>query len=84
MNVFVVTWFARTVKGESEDDSRRRTLHVFHHIRRFQQPELWSHVSALIVQRGVLDVSCVITKDNFVDVEYLLASGVASDVTELQ
>ena len=82
--MFVVTWFARTVKGESQDDSSRRTLHVVHHIRLFQQPELWSHVSALIVQGGVLDVSCVITKDNFVDVEYLLASGVASDVTELQ
>ena len=82
--MFVVTWFARTVIGESRDDSRHRTLHVVHHIRLFQQPELWSHVSALIVQRGVLDVSHVITKDNFVDVEYLLASSVASDVTELQ
>ena len=82
--MFVVTWFARTVKGESEDDSRRRTLHVIHHIRCFQQPQLWSHVSALLLHGGLLDVTNVITKDNFVDVEYLLASGVASDVTELR
>ena len=82
--MFVATWLARTVKGHCKNDSRRRTRNVINLIRQFQQPELWSHVSALLVEDGILDVSSVITKDKMVDVEYLLASGVASDVTKIQ
>ena len=82
--MFIVTWFARTVEGESKDDLKRWTLNHIHLIRLFQNPELWSHVSALLAPEGLLDISIVIKKDNMVDVEYLLSSAVASDVTILK
>ncbi|KAI0239435.1 hypothetical protein LSAT2_009845, partial [Lamellibrachia satsuma] len=71
------------LEGESEKDTKRRILNVMYLIRRFQQVELWSHVSALLVHRGKLDISNVTKKVNLVDVEYLLTSGVASCVTKL-
>ena len=82
--MFAATWFARAVEGESEDESKRRTLNVIHRIKQSQQPELWNNISALLVHDGRLDVSSVITKDNLMDVEYLFASGVVSDVTNLK
>ncbi|KAI0214578.1 hypothetical protein LSAT2_000302 [Lamellibrachia satsuma] len=81
--MFAATWIGRTVEGESEDNLKCRTLNVIHRIKQSQQTELWNNVSALLIPDGRLDVSSVITKDNLMDVEYLFASGVVSDVTNL-
>ena len=81
--MFVVTWFARAVKGESRKDTNRRTLDVIHLLREHGEPELWREVAGQLGVSNHLDLGGVLTKDDFVDVEYLLASGVASDVTEL-
>ena len=81
--MFVVTWFARAVEGESEEDQKRRTLDVIHLLREHDKPELWRHVARQLDVRNHLDLSGVLTKNNMVDVEYVLASGVASNVTIL-
>ena len=81
--MFVVTWFSRAVKGESEDDRKRRTLDVIHLLKEHGEPELWRQVAEQLGVCDVLDLSCVLTKDNLVDVEYLMSSGVASNVTTL-
>ena len=82
--MFVVTWFARTVKGESKEVTKRRILDVIHLLRVHDKPELWRKVARQLGVSNHLDISGVLNEDNFVDVEYLLASGVASDVTILQ
>ena len=81
--MFVVTWFARAVKGESKEDQMRRTLDVIHLLREHGEPELWRQVAGQLGVSNHLDLGGVLTKYNLVDVEYLLASGVASNVTFL-
>ena len=81
--MFVVTWFARSVGRESRDDKKRRTLDVIHLLREHGEPEMWRHVAEELGVRDVLDLGGVLTKNNMVDVEYVLASGVASNVTIL-
>ena len=73
-----------TVKGESTEDSKRRALDVIHLLRQAQQPGLWRHVSGHFVMDGKLDLSNVLTNTRVPDLEYLFASGVASDVTNLE
>ncbi|KAI0235478.1 hypothetical protein LSAT2_013998 [Lamellibrachia satsuma] len=75
---------AQPVEGESNEDQKRRTLDVIHLLREHGKPEMWRHVAEELGVRNVLDLGGVLTKDDLVDVEYLLASGVASDVTELK
>ena len=81
--MFVVTWFARSARRESEEDKKRRILDVIHLLREHGEPELWRHVAEQLGVSDHLDLSSVLTKHNMVDVEYLLASGVASKVTIL-
>ena len=82
--MFVVTWFVRAVEGESEEESTRRTLNVIHLLREHGKPELWPEVAGQLGVSHVLDLSDVMTKDDLIDVEYLMASGVTSDVTTLR
>ena len=82
--MFVVTWFARAVKGESKEDQKRRTLDVIHLLREHGEPELWCQVAEELGVCDVLDLGGVLTKYNLVDVEYLMASGMASNVAILQ
>ena len=81
--MFVVTWFARSARRESEEDKKRRILDVIHLLREHGEPELWRQVAEELGVCDVLDLGGVLTKHNMVDVEYLLASGVASKVTIL-
>ena len=82
--MFVVTWFARAVEGESEEDQKRRTLDVIHLLREHGEPELWCQVAEELGVCDVLDLGGVLTKYNLVDVEYLMASCMASNVAILQ
>ncbi|KAI0213381.1 hypothetical protein LSAT2_001589, partial [Lamellibrachia satsuma] len=52
-------------------------------LREYGEPQLWHEVSHHIVSRGQLDISDVITAANMPDLEFLLRSGEASDVTSL-
>ena len=61
-----------------------RALDVMRLLREFAEPQLWREVSHHIVSDGQLDISGVITADNLPDLEFLLNSGEASDVTSLQ
>ena len=82
--MFVVTWFARPVKGESEDDRKRRTLDVIHLLREHGEPELWRQVAGQLGVSDDLNLSHVMTKYNLVDIEYLMASGGTPNVTSLK
>ena len=81
--MFVATWFARAAKEKSKGDSKRRTLDVIHLLREHGKPELWHEVAGQLGVNKHLDLSGVMTKHNLVDIEYLMASGVASKVTAL-
>ena len=82
--MFVVTWFARAVEGESENSKKRRTLDVIHLLKEHGKPELWREVAGQLGVSDHLDLGGVLTKDNLVDVEYLMSPGVASNVTILR
>ena len=81
--MFVATWFARAVEGESKDDKKCRTLNVIHLLREHGDPELWREVAGQLGISDELDLSGVLTKDDLVDVKYLMSSGEASNVTTL-
>ena len=66
--MFVATWFARAMKGESGDDTKRRTLDVIHLLREHGRPELWREVAGQLDVSTHLDFLGVMTKDNLVDV----------------
>ena len=71
-------------KGEVVDDVRRRRLDVLQRLRDFNDPQLWRHVSALVVEKGRLDICRVIKTSDVANLEWLLKSGVANDLRELE
>ncbi|KAI0233660.1 hypothetical protein LSAT2_016114 [Lamellibrachia satsuma] len=75
---------AQPVKGESEDDRKRRTLDVIHLLREHGEPELWRQVAGQLGVSDDLNLSHVMTKYNLVDIEYLMASGGTPNVTSLK
>jgi len=72
------------VKGEDDDDASRRRLQVLQLLRDFNDPQLWRHVSALVVKDGKLDICNVIKTRDVVNLEWLLKSGVANDLRQLE
>ena len=52
-------------------------------LREYGEPQLWHEVSHHIVSNGKLDISELITAANLPDLEFLLISGEARDVTSL-
>ena len=72
------------VKRERGDDARRRRLQVLQLLRDFNDPQLWHHISALVVEDGQLDISNVIKTSDVANLEWLLKSGVANDLRELE
>ena len=64
--------------------AEERALDVLRLLREFAEPQLWHEVSHHIVSDGELDISGVITSANLPDLEFLLNSGEASDVTSLK
>ena len=68
------------VKRERDDAARRRRLQVLQLLRDLNEPQLWHHVSALVVKDGMLDIGNVIKTKDVANLEWLLTSGVANDV----
>ena len=74
-----------TVKDDEHDEDRKlQALHVMSMLRGYGQPELWRHVSQHFVNEGQLNLSEVLSSTNLPDLVYLLQSGAASEVTDLQ
>jgi hypothetical protein len=72
------------VKRERDDAARRRRLQVLQLLKDFNEPQLWHHVSALVVNDWKLDISNVIKTKDVANLEWLLTSGVANDIRELE
>ena len=72
------------VKRESGNAARRRRLQVLQLLKDFNEPQLWHHVSALVVNDWKLDISNVIKTKDVANLEWLLTSGVANDIRELE
>ena len=72
------------VKRESGDAANRRRLQVLQLLRDFDEPQLWHHVSALVVKDGMLDIGNVIKTKDVANLEWLLTSGVAKDLRKLE
>ncbi|KAI0212931.1 hypothetical protein LSAT2_002067 [Lamellibrachia satsuma] len=74
---------AKPVKGESDEARKLRALYVMSMLRKYGQPELWVQVSQDFVNKGKLDLSEVLSSTNLPDLQHLLQSGEASDITKL-
>ena len=72
------------MEGEDDDDARRRRLQVLQLLRDFNDPQLWRHVSALVVKGGFLDIGNVTKTKDVANLEWLLKSGVANDLRKLE
>jgi hypothetical protein len=72
------------VKRESGDAANRRRLQVLQLLRDLNEPQLWHHVSALVVKDGKLDIRNVIKTRDVANLEWLLTSGVAKDLRKLE
>ncbi|KAI0229018.1 hypothetical protein LSAT2_020541 [Lamellibrachia satsuma] len=59
-------------------------LDVMRLLRDYDDPKLWHHVSTNFVYDGKMDLSCALTADALTDLDYLLRSGEARDVTSLK
>ncbi|KAK2149299.1 hypothetical protein NP493_3007g00000 [Ridgeia piscesae] len=80
----VLTSAAKPLKRESGNAARRRRLQVLQLLKDFNKPQLWHHVSALVVNDWKLDISNVIKTKDVANLEWLLTSGVANDIRELE
>ena len=83
-NVFVIIRLISTCLFGADKPAKERALEVMRLLREYGEPQLWHEVSHHIVSRGQLDISDVITAANMPDLEFLLRSGEASDVTSLK
>ncbi|KAI0218470.1 hypothetical protein LSAT2_029833 [Lamellibrachia satsuma] len=70
--------------ARSGKPAKERALDVMRLLREYGEPQLWHEVSHHIVSDGQLDISGVITAANLPDLEFLLISGEARDVTSLK
>ena len=82
-DMFVIIRFIYTRLFGTGKPANERILDVMRLLREYGEPQLWHEVSHHIVSEGRLDISRVITADNLPDLEFLLKSGEANDVTSL-
>ena len=81
--MFVIIRFICTRLFGTGKPANERTLDAMRLLREYGEPQLWHEVSHHIVSDGKLNISEVITAANLRDLEFLLKSGEARDVTSL-
>ena len=82
--MFVIICFNCTQLFGAGKPANERTVDVMRLLREYGEPQLWYEVSHPIVSNGKLDITGVITAANLADLEFLLISGDARDVTFLK
>ena len=83
-DMFVIIRFICTRLFGPGKPAKERALDILRLLREYGEQQLWHEVSHHIVPNGLLDISGVITAANLPDLEFLLISGEARDVTSLK
>ena len=81
--MFVIIRFICTRLFGPGKPAKERAVDVLRLLREYGEPQLWHEVSHHIESDRRLDISGVITAANLPDLEFLLISGEARDVTSL-
>ena len=72
------------MEGETDDNARIRRVEVLRLLRRYNDPGLWHHVSALVAMDGCLDIRKVTKSTDVANLEWLLTSDVTDDLVDLR
>ena len=83
-DMFVIIRYICTRLFGTGKPAKERAVDIMRLLREYGEPQLWHEVSHHIVSHGQLDISEAITADNLPDLEFLLKSGEARDVTSLE
>ena len=83
-NLFFMMRFICTGFWGVSKPKKQWALDVMRLLRDYDDPKLWHHVSTNFVYDGKMDLSCALTADALTDLDYLLRSGEARDVTSLK
>ena len=84
--LFVAMCVYCTAQGEDDGDAAARRLRVLRQLRAYNDPQLWRHVSHLVLgEGGKLDLDTVIKTTEAVETLFwFLMSSAANDVRVLQ